>query len=987
MIHTFMEKEFTISNYYVLTFNLQLNNSWFLFGHNPNNTNFDGLYLAYNKINVYKDGTLLDGFIFGNTINFTTPKQVKIIRNGNNFKIFIADNLIYETDQISWNTIGTYCNSSSTYSFSATNFTLSPLVVTTITPSVADYDGSIYGSDLHLELRDNHINLIDYGMLPNGAVGGAKIIVEDVPLSTDDLELQLEMKYNNSRFERLSNLTGEMQMRVYEDVITTDGAKEYANVYCSPMPVQNVRTVFTRHSEEGILYYVDNQGATPNYLTNAYNMYKGGVEIKTETGISLFDLDNAYSPVFVGNNLVRAEFHRRSGYVRLARYDYESGDWAVVNTLKIRNYPQLSLQEYNDDYCELNFGNTTWKFYRGRPFIICNHSEDDLRLLDVVDRVYCETFENDRTMGFVEEHDATCSVFNPQLSIQQFKQDLHIGQNIRLDNFQLYNVTSDKLLGEENTDSALGIVEVEDENALLINKMNNSRLALNFPSYANYVKKVGDTFSLLVDYVDSSVSEYTIKARGFDERGDVPVVDDVQYGIWEQIKRVSKGKSYTVHSDDLYTSYISGTSTKSATVTENGGAITITNTDSSTISTVTIDINHLNTYDYSFRYPTTVEFDLLDFSSPSGVPTNTRLQFYDGTNNSVCNLKSLGVGHIKAIVYDNKQEFYHDGVLIATNNMTVDNFRIALQTHTFIKIANLRVFTSDARDITNEQLYISKDANNVDTATISVSDDEYTITYNNNQSTVGTVSILETTTNYAYNSPIMIEFDIVSYTSPQDASVSTRFQCYDRTNNATCTFARLTDSNGHIKVIVEDGKQEYYCDNVLKYTTNLSLTDFRISWQTYGTLTIKNIRIAQADPNDKIQVTFTNCPSEVKYIDFIIIADTTESTDIVMKDFMYYEGDNLELKHENDTSLLYAEQVDIRFSETYYANLYNEDDICGLCVMRPNQNHIGLRYIYANDETVFAPYMKKSSEWDKPHQLFLEYLNSKRQVIDIDWEN
>ena len=53
MIHTFMENEFTNSNYYVLTFKLQLQNSWFLFGHNPSMTNFDGLYLAYNKMTTY----------------------------------------------------------------------------------------------------------------------------------------------------------------------------------------------------------------------------------------------------------------------------------------------------------------------------------------------------------------------------------------------------------------------------------------------------------------------------------------------------------------------------------------------------------------------------------------------------------------------------------------------------------------------------------------------------------------------------------------------------------------------------------------------------------------------------------------------------------------------------------------------------------------------------------------------------------------------
>lgn len=677
-IHTF-SNEFTNGNYYVLTFTLnETFDASFIFGHDPNLTTKDGVYISKDTLNLYRDDELLDTV----TIPSISNSSMKIVRKGDEFVFFKDDVQIYSTTLISWNTVGVY-NTQIYSSFNVSDFEINPYVGTDITPSVNDYDGSIYGSDLHLELRNDHLNLTDYGMLPSGAVGGAKIMVEDVPLPTDDLELQLEMKYNNTRFERLNNLTGEMQIRVYEDISTSDSVKEYSKVFCSPMPVQNVKTVFTRHSEEGILYYIRNlNDVNPNYLCNAYNLYKGGCNISSETGIQLFDLDNAFSPVYVGNNLVRAEFHRRSGYIVLSKYNEDGGGWINVNTLKLSNYPQLTLVEYNDDYCELKFGDTTWKFYRGRPFIVCNHKNNDFRVLNLVDRVYCETFENDRNMGFIEEHDATCSIFNPQLSIQQFKQELHIGENIRLDNFEIYDIDSNHYIGEVNTDSALSIVQVEDENALLIDKNNNSHLALNFPSYSNYVKRVNSTFTLLIGYVDSNISSFTIKARGFDDKGAVPVTDGIQYGIWEQ-----------------------------------------------------------------------------------------------------------------------------------SHNVTVD-------------------------------------------------------------------------------------------------------------------------------------------------TTN----------------------------DDEIRVTFTDCPSTVKYLDFIIELNTNNSADVVMKDFMYYEGDS-ELNHDIDTSIKYAEQVDIRFNETYYANLYNEDDSYGLCIIRPNQHHISLKTIYADKETVFAPYMKKSAEWDKPSQIFLEYLNSKRQVIDIDWEN
>ena len=654
-----------------------------------------GVYVNCSQILEYKNGYPINT-VFISKVN---DADFKVARDGDDWHIYRNDELIYSATNLPKNTLGFYCE----YYPTLSNVSLYYEPVAEITPSVDDYDGSMYGSNLHLEVRDDHLNLIDYGMLPSGAVGSGKIIVNDVPIKADNLELELETKYNNTRFQRLNNLTGEMQMRVYEDISTSDSVKEYSQVLCSPMVVPNVQTVFTRHSEEGILYYIkdpkmtENTKTNPSYLCNAYNQYKGGCEIKTETGIQLFDLDNAHSPVYVDNNLVRAEFHRRSGYIRLARWDENSSDWYEVNVLKIQNNPQLKLVEYNDDYAEVQFGSTVWKFYRGRPFIVCNHPNDDLRILKLVDRVYCETSENERGLGFIQETNPNqrikatdesgkeldnYSTFDPQLSVQQFKQELHIGQNIRTDNFELYDIDGNYNLQDPNDDSSMAVIPVETENALLVQKQSGSKLALCFPSHSSYVKRVDSTFSLLIQYVDTDISSFKVKARGFDERGAVPVKDNIQYGIWEQ----------------------------------------------------TVDV---------------------------------------------------------------------------------------------------------------------------------------------------TVDTTET---------------------------------------------------------------------------------------------------------DEIRVTFTNCPTDVKYLDFVLIFDTTSTSETILKKFMYYQGDSI-INYDIDNSKAYAEKVEIFFSETYFANIFNDLDPFGLCIIRPSQHKFSLVNIYADTETVFAPYMKKCKEWDKPSQVFLEYLNSNRQVIDIDWEN
>ena len=661
-------------------------------------------YIQFNPYKVIEcqEGIIVEEKIINKDYFSHAQYNVLIERKGDTFNIYYDDDLVYTSSNAINNIIKLYCMGQGMFTKISNVVIDESIEPIDITPSTDDYDGSIYGSDLHMEIREGKVNLYDYGMLPSGAIKGANVVVNEIPVTADEMELKVEMRYNNTRFERLNDLNGEIKIRAYENTSTND-TNDYSKLLCSPMVVPNAETVFTRHSEEGILYYVKDpkmvgtNDISPTYLCNAYTQYKGGVEIKTETGISLFDLDNAYSPVFVGNNLVRAEFHRRSGYIKLSVWDNDGLTWHSVNILKIKDTPQLKLIEYNDDYAEIQFGQTIWKFYRGRPFIIVNHSHDDLRLLNLVDRVYCEVLENDRSMGFIEEHDALFGVFEPQLSIQKFKQELHIGQNIRLDNFEVYDVEPNNNLIDPSQTNELRLTKMDNENAISLVKNGLDKTALNFPSYSQYVKNCGydsknpnlkSDFSLLIQSVktencSADTMNVIVKARGFDERGAIPVNNQIQYGIWQQSHEVE-----------------------------------------------------------------------------------------------------------------------------------------------------------------------------VDTTT-----------------------------------------------------------------------------------------------------------------------------------TDEIRVEFTDCPSSVKYIDFVLIFEANDDMVVTMKDFMYYEGKDMSINHDVDTSTEYANRVDIVFNETYYANLYDDDDSYGLSVIRPNQQIISLRKIYASEETVLVPYMKKSSEWDKPSRIFLEYLNAKRQIMDIDWEN
>ena len=128
------------------------------------------------------------------------------------------------------------------------------------------------------------------------------------------------------------------------------------------------------------------------------------------------------------------------------------------------------------------------------------------------------------------------------------------------------------------------------------------------------------------------------------------------------------------------------------------------------------------------------------------------------------------------------------------------------------------------------------------------------------------------------------------------------------------------------------------------------------------------------------------CPKCGKQI-FDWNGSVIDGNEVILNDIMLYEGEDIEIEHKNDNSEFNASQVEIKFNETYYANLYDEDAPCGLCIVRPYKEKFTLKQLSRANETVLIPYMKKCSEWDKPENVFIEYFNSKEQIINVDWEN
>ena len=527
--------EFSDSNKYTMTFNVELAGSMegsFMIGADLQGTT--RLQANSRQMTLFKDGQIVDEKRISGI-----EGDWKVERDGKDWRIYHNNQLTYHTTELIYNSFGLM---NGIIIIRGLYVQYEP--VAEITPSVQDWDGTVFGSNIDLNIKKNMLSLIDYGMLAEGDVGAGKVILKNIPLVEGEYELETDIVYNNSRFERLNDLKGLIQYRIMEDALTSNRVMDYGKLICSPVPLQNSKTKFTRMSDEGRMYYAEPSDAGAKYLCNPYINYKGGTDLKSETGISLFNLDGGFSPVFLSNGLVRAEFHRYSGYIKVSRYDDNTEDWYVCQIFHLHDEPNLEIVDsYSDDKATIRFGNTKWTMWRGRPFIRLEHENDDLRMLNLNNRVYCETADNEFNMGFVEEHDTTYSVFNPQMSIQKFERELHIGEDIRLDNFGLclVDIFSNEYYDADHT-ATLTTQVTNNENAVLLNMNTTSKIAVVFPDGV-YVKKPSSTFSLLIgNLIQHGVVDLKVKARGYTENGKIKETEQYQYGVWEEIKEITLGE-------------------------------------------------------------------------------------------------------------------------------------------------------------------------------------------------------------------------------------------------------------------------------------------------------------------------------------------------------------------------------------------------------------------------------------------------------------
>lgn len=303
-------------------------------------------------------------------------------------------------------------------------------------------DQKMFGGLVRLKFRENKMSIYEYGFTSDDNTTNVKHSKENIALENNEYYLRFIVEYHNRYHVKLSNLEGLLQFKLTENLSSSDIVNTYSNMIVSPVPLPDDKCLFTRLTDDGRLYYYSYDKVKNNrYIGSPYNVYKGGTNLKTELGTEIFNFETGANPIYITNGLCKMSIHRLTGYIELFVWESASREWYLVNVLKVKSDYTIRREIYSDDCISVTFSGVTFTMWRGRPYIEIQHNGKDIQILNYKDRVYCEIEDNGKNMRLLEEQSVGRAIFDVNTSTQRFDKALQVGQNIALDNFDLYDVS------------------------------------------------------------------------------------------------------------------------------------------------------------------------------------------------------------------------------------------------------------------------------------------------------------------------------------------------------------------------------------------------------------------------------------------------------------------------------------------------------------------------------------------------------------------
>lgn len=256
---------------------------------------------------------------------------------------------------------------------------------------INDTNDVYFGSVLHFELTGKKLKIIDEGF--NGKE--VSVTLED-ELEGDSFYFEAEVINHNQDMET-EEVISYLNFYVEDTLLSTSRFYDrYDRMIVSPFPVSdNKRLLFVREAKEGVIYYYEEDELEKfSYIIDPYYQYKNGADL-TYLDNSILSLNYGYNPVYMENGLVKLGFNRLNGNLYLSKWDNKLEDYVPVSKFHLGNEKDVDLSYISDDKIVLSAGDSKFTIWRGHPYIMINHSAEDIYIDTVSSRVWAEDVGND----------------------------------------------------------------------------------------------------------------------------------------------------------------------------------------------------------------------------------------------------------------------------------------------------------------------------------------------------------------------------------------------------------------------------------------------------------------------------------------------------------------------------------------------------------------------------------------------------------------
>ena len=248
-----------------------------------------------------------------------------------------------------------------------------------------DYDENNpydYSSSTRFEFNATELSITEEG------ISGQEILERNILLPSG--EYLIDIAFCNNDVGLLEpDFISTLNIQMRENILANPLSNFYSDILISPFVLPNLKLLFYRESEDGILwYYTGDTNAT--YIVDGFQQYKGGVDLQTVNGVSILYIDNYTQTLMLNNGLVKIGFDRTFGLVMFYVYDAKNREFVYVNMLKLADWSEFNILSITDDKAVIEFGETIWTMWRGHPFVQCEHIGTDLIINDDYDTIFSE---------------------------------------------------------------------------------------------------------------------------------------------------------------------------------------------------------------------------------------------------------------------------------------------------------------------------------------------------------------------------------------------------------------------------------------------------------------------------------------------------------------------------------------------------------------------------------------------------------------------